>query len=66
MKIFRNIFNFGKDSMIKNLLKAYNIKYTILIYELITYSPLDSVITILCGKLGLSKAVILIILAFIL
>ena len=52
--------------MIKSLLKAYNIKYTILIYELITYSPLDSIISILCGKLGLSKAIVLIILAFIL
>ena len=52
--------------MIQNLLKIYNIKYTILIYDLITYSPIENVILLLCGKFGISKIVALMILAFLL
>ena len=59
------IFDVGKEKMIRHLLKAYNVKYTIIIYDLITYSPIENIITLLCCKMGLSKMAVLIILAFI-
>lgn len=35
-----------------------------MIYDLITYSPIENVITLLCCKFGLSKVIVLLILAF--
>ena len=58
------IFNVGSEKMIRHLLNAYNVKYAIIIYDLITYSPIENVITLLCCKMGLSKMAVLIILAF--
>ena len=58
------IFNVGKEKMIRHLLNAYNVKYAIIIYDLITYSPIENIITLLGCKFGLSKMTILIILAF--
>jgi hypothetical protein len=52
--------------MIQKLLKLYNIKYTILIYDLISYSPIEHIMLILCGKFGISKTIVLLIIAFIL
>ena len=65
-KISFKIIGLGKDFAIRGLLKAYNIKYTILIYDMITYSPIENVIMLLCGKFGISKLVALVILAFLL
>ena len=65
-KITYKIFGFGKDVMIKNLLKIYNIKYAVLIYDMITYSPIENITMLLCSKFGVSKIVALMILAFIL
>jgi hypothetical protein len=65
-KISFKIIGLGKDCVIRGLLKAYNIKYTILIYDMITYSPIENVIMLLCGKFGISKLVALVILAFLL
>ena len=65
-KIIFRVFSLGKDRMIQNLLKLYNIKYTILIYDLITYSPIEHIMLILCGKFGISKAIVLLIIAFLL
>jgi hypothetical protein len=65
-KISFKIIGLGKDCAIRGLLKAYNIKYTILIYDMITYSPIENVIMLLCGKFGISKLVALVILAFLL
>jgi len=59
------LLSIGKDAIIRNLLKAYNIKYSILIYDLITYSPIENIIGLVCGKFGVSKMVALIIIAFI-
>ncbi len=55
----------GKDKLIRNLLNAYNIKYTILLYDIITYSPIEDIISLLCGKFGLSKILALVIIAFV-
>jgi hypothetical protein len=60
------IFNVGREKMIRHLLNAYNVKYAIMIYDLVTYSPIENIITLLGCKFGLSKTAILIILAFLL
>jgi hypothetical protein len=65
-KISFKIFGFGKDIMIRNLLKIYNIKYAVLIYDMITYSPIENIILLLCSKFGVSKIIALMILAFVL
>jgi hypothetical protein len=52
--------------MIRNLLKMYNIRYAVLIYDMITYSPIENVLLLLCQKFGISKLVALMILAFLL
>ena len=65
-KITFRVFSLGKDVMIRNLLKVYNIKYAVLIYDLITYSPIENILLLLCGKFGISKTVALIIIAFLL
>jgi hypothetical protein len=65
-KITFKIFSLGKDVMIKNLLKLYNIKYAVLIYDMITYSPIENITMLLCSKFGISKIVALMILAFLL
>ena len=57
--------NMGKDKMIRNLLNIYNVKYSIMIYDLVTYSPMETVIQFLCFKLGLSKTIVLLIVSFV-
>ena len=65
-KISFKILRLGKDIMIRNLLKTFNVRYAVLIYDLITYSPIENIILLLCGKFGIDKAVAVIILAFLL
>jgi hypothetical protein len=52
--------------MIRKILNAYNIKYAIVVYDIINFNPMISLINLLAVKLGLSKTCVLIILAFIL
>ena len=63
-RITINFFNLGKDYLIKNLLVSYNIKYALVIYDVISYNPLVSAVNILAVKLGLNKTAVLLILAF--
>jgi len=65
-KISFKILRLGKDVMIRNLFKTYNVRYAVLIYDLITYSPIENIILLLCGKFGIDKVVAVIILAFLL
>ena len=65
-KVSMRIFNVGREKLIRHILNAYNAKYAIIIYDLITYSPIENIISILGCKFGLSKIVVLIILAFLL
>ena len=64
-KITFKVFSIGKDIMIRQLLKMYNIRYAVLIYDIITYSPIENVILLLCGKFGINTSVAILILAFI-
>ena len=68
-KVNRIGFNFismGKDQLINKFLNIVNIKHAILIYEIVSYNPFVSVVNILASQFGLSKPIIMIILAFIL
>jgi len=65
-KIKYKIIGLIKDVLIRNLLKTYNIKYGILIYDLITYSPIENAIILICGKFCLNKIIVLIIIALLL
>ena len=55
-----------RDKIIRSFLNIYNVKYSLLIYDLLTYSPMDSIIQILTTKFGLSKIIVLIIVSFLL
>ena len=55
-----------RDTLINKLLNYYNINNGLLIYSIITANPIDVVIALLCSKLGLSKIVVTIIIAFLL
>jgi hypothetical protein len=61
-----NFIKLGKEDLIKQFLISYNIKTALIIYEIISYNPISSVIQILCVKLGLNKTIIMLILAFLL
>ena len=64
-KISFKVFSIGKDVMIRQLLKIFNVRYAILIYDMITFSPIENVILLLCGKFGINTSVAILILAFI-
>ena len=56
----------GKEIMIRKILGAFNIKYALFVYEIISFNPVGSLINLLAVKFGLSKTVAVIILAFLL
>ena len=62
--IFFKFFDIGRDTLINKLLNYYHINNGILIYSIISANPIDMVIGLLASKLGLSKVVIMLIVAF--
>jgi hypothetical protein len=64
--IFFKFFDIGRDTLINKLLNYYHINNGILIYSIISANPIDMVIGLLASKLGLSKVVIMLIVAFLL
>jgi len=62
--IFFKFFDIGRDTLINKLLNYYHINNGILIYSIISANPIDLVIGLLASKLGLSKVVIMLIVAF--
>ena len=61
-----NIIGIGKDQLIKQFLNIVNVKHALIIYEIISFNPVGSIINILASQFGLSKPIIMIILAFLL
>ena len=61
-----NFFLIGKEIMIRNILKTFNIEYVILAYEITSFNPIGSIVNLLAVKFGISKIVVMIILAFLL
>ena len=65
-RIGLNFIGIGRELVIRKILGAFDIKYAVLIYEVISFNPVGSIINILAVKFNLSKPLILIILAFLL
>ena len=63
-RIFIRIIESGRDYLINELFNQFHISNGILIYNIITMNTLDTIITILSLKLGISKIAILIIIGF--
>ena len=61
-----NFFSVGKEIMIRNILKTFNIEYALFVYEIISFNPIGSIVNLLAVKFGISKIVVMIILAFLL
>ena len=55
-----------RDAFINNLLMTYNLKLGVFAYQMVTFSPLDPIITLLASKIGVSKLVMLVIISFLL
>ena len=66
MKVISKLYGNIRDVIINNLLMTYNLKVGLLAYEIVSFSPLDPIITILASKIGVSKLMMLIIISFIL
>lgn len=55
-----------RDTFINKMLDKYNITNGVVLYQILTFNPLDVVIGILSAKFGISKLLVTIILAFLL
>jgi hypothetical protein len=56
----------SRDYFISELFKHFKISNGLILYNIVTSNPIDIVIAILSIKLGLSKTVIILIVAFLL
>ena len=65
-KVGLNFIGIGRELVIRKILGAFDIKYAVLIYDIICFNPMTSVVNLLATQFGLSKPIIIIILAFIL
>jgi hypothetical protein len=61
-----NIRDFGRDTIINKILSQIGMSNSLMIYELITYSPIEVIAQVLMAKFGLTKTIITIILIFLL
>ena len=58
--------DFARDTAINRLLRHFSMSNSLILYGIITTSPLEVVIQILGAKFGLSKAIITLIVIFLL
>ena len=56
----------ARDTLVTKILNHYNINNGLLIYNIISANPIDIIIGIISVKLGLSKIVVTLIIAFLL
>jgi hypothetical protein len=63
-KVISKIYGNFRDAIINNLLMTYNLQLGLFAYQMVTFSPLDPIITILASKIGVSKLVMLVIISF--
>jgi hypothetical protein len=56
----------GRDMVMDKIFKHFNFGGGMLLYNIITYNPIDVVIGILSVKFGVSKIIISLVLAFLL
>ena len=65
-KFSYKIRDIARDAFINKIFDKYNITNGAVLYSILTYNPIDIVITVLSAKFGISKILITIILAFLL
>ena len=56
----------ARDTLVDRIFRYYHIDSGLMLYQLLTYNPLEVVIGILSAKFGISKIIITIIVAFLL
>ncbi len=65
-RVYYNVRDFGRDSAINRILESFGMNSSVIIYNLITSNPIHVAIELLTAKYGLSKAIITIVLIFLL
>ena len=66
MKIKYHVRDYARDTVISQLLGRFGMTNSLIVYNLVTTSPLEIVVQILTAKFGLSKAVAMLIIIFLL
>ena len=66
LKVYYNVRDFVRDSAINRILEQFGMNSSMIIYNLITSNPIEIVVQILGAKFGLTKALITIIVIFVL
>jgi hypothetical protein len=61
-----NIRDFGRDTAINKILSQFGMNNSLMIYNLISCNPIETVASVLLTKFGLTKTIITIILIFLL
>jgi len=66
MRVRNNLYGIGRDTVINKILKELGAMNTLTLYNLITINPVQVAVTMIANKFGVSKVVVVLILAFIL
>lgn len=63
-KVQYKMRDLARDALVDKIFRYCNIESGLILYQLLTLNPLDMLVGILSAKLGLSKIVVTLILAF--
>ena len=66
IKIKYKVKHFARDQIVNNILNHFGMTNSLMVYNFLTTSPLEIVAQILTAKFGLSKAIVTIIIIFLL
>lgn len=61
-----NLYGLGRDAIINQLCMTLNASSCLMAYNILTLNPLNIALTIIATKFGLSKMMVMLILAFVL
>jgi len=65
-RVRNNLISIGRDTIINKILKEIGAINALTLYNLITINPVQVAVTMIANKFGVSKVVVVLILAFIL
>jgi len=65
-RVGSNLYGLGRDAIINQLCISLNAKGALTAYSILTLNPLNMAITLIATKFGLSKIMVIVILAFVL
>jgi hypothetical protein len=66
MRLKYYVRDYVRDSAINKILSHFGMTNSLTIYNLVTTSPLEIVVQVLSAKFGLSKAIVMLIIVFLL